>query len=69
MLKYFSVKKFSTKKISFGSNARKPLAEAVNLIKNTVKLTLGPGGRNVAIDSEYSLPKITKDGVTVAKNI
>lgn len=60
---------FSTKNIYFGLNARKRISEGCELVAKTVEQTLGPGGRNVCMEYEVGLPKITKDGVTVAKNI
>ena len=60
---------FSKKNIYFGSNARKRLIEGCNLVAKTVEKTLGPGGRNVCMEYEVGQPRITKDGVTVAKNV
>ena len=60
---------FATKKVRYGNQARKILLEGSNLLTKTVDRTLGPGGRNVCIEYEVGLPRITKDGVTVAKNI
>jgi len=57
------------KDIKFGAEARKSVLVGVNKIADAVETTLGPRGRNVAIESTYGAPKITKDGVTVAKNI
>ena len=57
------------KQIKTGEEARKALEKGVNTLANTVKITLGPKGRNVIIDQPYGAPKITKDGVTVAKSI
>ena len=57
------------KDIKFSEEARKAIQEGVNVIANAVKVTLGPKGRNVAIDKSYGAPQITKDGVTVAKEI
>jgi len=57
------------KDIKFGADARKSILVGVNKIADAVEITLGPRGRNVAIESNYGAPKITKDGVTVAKNI
>ena len=59
----------ATKQIMFSENARHALLEGVNKVANTVKITLGPKGRNVAIEKSFGSPKITKDGVTVAKEI
>ncbi|AFP83723.1 chaperonin GroEL [Candidatus Carsonella ruddii CS isolate Thao2000] len=57
------------KKIKFGEEARKSLALGVNLLANAVKTTLGPKGRNVILDKSFSSPIVTKDGVSVAKEI
>ena len=52
-----------------GTDARVALAEGVNKLANTVKITLGPKGRNVVLDKSYGAPTITNDGVTIAKEI
>ncbi|PIM95772.1 60 kDa chaperonin [Candidatus Hodgkinia cicadicola] len=57
------------KDIVFGKEARSKLLEGINLIANIVKVTLGPNGRNVIIDNTDGMPRITKDGVTVAREI
>merc|ERR1719362_2807227 len=57
------------KDIKFGADARNSILVGVNKIADAVEVTLGPRGRNVAIEQTYGAPKITKDGVTVAKNI
>ena len=57
------------KEIKFGEDARKSLLEGVNKLANTVKVTLGPKGRNVVLDKEFGSPLITNDGVTIAKEI
>ena len=57
------------KEIRFNQAARKKVLEGVNILANTVKVTLGPKGRNVAIEKTWGSPTITKDGVTVAKEI
>ncbi|MFT5703359.1 MAG: chaperonin GroEL [Rickettsiales bacterium] len=59
----------SAKEILFGSEARSKISEGVDIIANAVKVTLGPKGRNVVIEKSYGSPRITKDGVTVAKAI
>lgn len=59
----------SAKKIIFGSEARQKIAQGVDILATTVKSTLGPRGRNVVIHRSYGSPIITKDGVTVAKDI
>ncbi|AFP84278.1 chaperonin GroEL [Candidatus Carsonella ruddii] len=57
------------KKIKFGDDARKSLAIGVNILANAVKTTLGPKGRNVILDKSFNSPIVTKDGVSVAKEI
>lgn len=57
------------KEISFDSEARAQLKSGVDALANAVKVTLGPKGRNVVIDKKFGAPSITKDGVTVAKEI
>ena len=57
------------KVIKFGEDARKSLLEGVNKLANTVKVTLGPKGRNVVLDKSFGAPLITNDGVTIAKEI
>jgi len=57
------------KMIIFGTQARENLLRGVNTLANAVKVTLGPKGRNVVMDKSYGSPTITKDGVTVAKEI
>jgi chaperonin GroEL len=57
------------KDVQFGENARGKMIEGVNILANAVKVTLGPKGRNVIINKAYGAPHITKDGVTVAKEI
>jgi chaperonin GroEL len=59
----------SAKIISFGEEARKKMLNGVNVLANAVKVTLGPRGRNVVLDKSFGSPTITKDGVTVAKEI
>ena len=59
----------SVKEIRFGQEARTSILEGVNALANAVKVTLGPKGRNVVIAKSYGAPLITKDGVTVAKEI
>ena len=58
-----------SKEIKFGEDARKSLLNGVNQLADTVKVTLGPKGRNVVLDKEYGSPLITNDGVTIAKEI
>ena len=57
------------KEIKFGEEARRSLLEGVNKLADTVKVTLGPKGRNVVLDKSYGSPLITNDGVTIAKEI
>ncbi len=57
------------KEIKFKEEARRAMLEGVNVLANVVRVTLGPRGRNVVIDKKYGSPLITKDGVTVAKEI
>ncbi len=57
------------KQLLFGEDARKRVLEGVNILADAVKTTLGPKGRNVVIDKSFGSPTITKDGVTVAKEI
>ena len=57
------------KEIKFGEDARKSLLEGVNKLADTVKVTLGPKGRNVVLDKSFGSPLITNDGVTIAKEI
>ena len=59
----------SSKNVEFGSSARSSLKAGVDKLANAVKVTLGPKGRNVVIDKKFGAPTVTKDGVTVAKEI
>ncbi|WP_136616355.1 MULTISPECIES: chaperonin GroEL [Mesorhizobium] len=59
----------SAKEIKFSTDARDRMLRGVEILTNAVKVTLGPKGRNVIIDKAYGAPRITKDGVTVAKEI
>ncbi len=58
-----------SKEIKFGEDARKSLVNGVNKLADTVKVTLGPKGRNVVLDKKFGAPLITNDGVTIAKEI
>ncbi len=58
-----------SKNIVFGSKARARMLDGCNKLADTVQVTLGPKGRNVILDMTFGAPKITKDGVTVAKSI
>lgn len=59
----------AAKQIEHGAKARELMMQGVNILANAVKVTLGPKGRNVAIDKGFGSPRVTKDGVTVAKEI
>ena len=60
---------FAGKEIKFGTEARALMLEGCEMLADAVQVTLGPRGRNVVIDRSFGIPKITKDGVTVAKDI
>ena len=55
--------------ITYGDSSRQAILRGVNSLANAVRVTLGPRGRNVVLDRKYGSPTITKDGVTVAKEI
>src|SRR6201997_1960475 len=59
----------SAKQIAYSRSARHRILDGVNSLANAVKVTLGPRGRNVVIEKSYGSPVVTKDGVTVAKEI
>ena len=59
----------SAKEVKFSADARQKMLKGVDILANAVKVTLGPKGRNVVISKSYGAPRITKDGVTVAKEI
>ncbi|MDJ0930206.1 chaperonin GroEL [Breoghania sp.] len=59
----------SAKDVKFSADARERMLRGVDILANAVKITLGPKGRNVVIDKAFGVPRITKDGVTVAKEI
>ena len=59
----------SAKEVRFGEEARQRMAHGVNVLANAVKATLGPKGRNVVLDKSFGAPTVTKDGVSVAKEI
>ncbi|MGL4264834.1 MAG: chaperonin GroEL [Afipia sp.] len=59
----------SAKEVKFGVEARDKMLRGVDILANAVKVTLGPKGRNVVLDKSFGAPRITKDGVTVAKDI
>ena len=59
----------SAKEVKFGHDCRKAIVKGVNMLANAVKVTLGPKGRNVVLEKSFGSPTITKDGVSVAKEI
>ena len=59
----------AAKDVVFGGEARARMVEGVNILANAVKVTLGPKGRNVVLERSFGAPTITKDGVSVAKEI
>ena len=59
----------AAKEVKFGADARSKMLEGVDILANAVKVTLGPKGRNVVLEKSFGAPRITKDGVTVAKDI
>ncbi len=59
----------SAKEVKFGDDARSLMLDGVNVLANAVKVTLGPKGRNVVLDKSFGAPTVTKDGVSVAKEI
>ncbi|MDX1442921.1 MAG: TCP-1/cpn60 chaperonin family protein, partial [Gammaproteobacteria bacterium] len=59
----------SAKEVKFGDSARQRMFKGVNTLANAVKVTLGPKGRNVVLDKSFGAPVVTKDGVSVAKEI
>ncbi len=59
----------SDKDVKFGDSARNPMLNGVNVLADAVKVTLGPKGRNVVLDKSFGAPTVTKDGVSVAKEI
>ena len=59
----------AAKDVKFSTDARDRMLRGVNILANAVKVTLGPKGRNVVLDKSFGAPRITKDGVTVAKEI
>src|SRR5580692_11631821 len=59
----------AAKDVRFAGDARQRMMRGVDLLSEAVKVTLGPKGRNVVLDKSYGAPKITKDGVTVAKEV
>src|SRR6476659_8227441 len=59
----------AAKQVVFGDDARAKIVVGVNILANAVKVTLGPKGRNVVLERSYGAPTVTKDGVSVAKEI
>mgnify|MGYP003353519959 CR=1 FL=1 len=59
----------AAKDVVFGDSARTKMVEGVNILANAVKTTLGPKGRNVVIERSFGGPTVTKDGVSVAKEV
>src|SRR5262250_2487855 len=59
----------AAKDVKFASDARDRMLRGIDILANAVKVTLGPKGRNVVLDKSFGAPRITKDGVTVAKDI
>jgi chaperonin GroEL len=59
----------SAKEVKFGDSARQRMLAGVNILADAVKATLGPKGRNVVLEKSFGAPTITKDGVSVAKEI
>src|SRR5690625_3144075 len=59
----------AAKEVRFGEDARQQMFRGVNTLANAVKVTLGPKGRNVVLDKSFGAPTVTKDGVSVAKEI
>src|ERR1700761_4934515 len=59
----------AAKEVRFGGDARARMLRGVDILADSVKVTLGPKGRNVLLDKSFGAPRITKDGVTVAKEI
>src|SRR3978361_2340666 len=59
----------AAKDVIFGADARHRMVEGVNILANAVKVTLGPKGRNVVLERSFGAPTVTKDGVSVAKEV
>src|ERR1700690_3435306 len=59
----------SAKEVKFSQEAREKMIRGIDVLANAVRVTLGPKGRNVVLDKSFGAPRITKDGVTVAKEI
>src|SRR5207344_2156609 len=61
--------KMAAKDVKFSTDARDKMLHGVDVLANAVRVTLGPKGRNVVLDKSFGAPRVTKDGVTVAKEI
>ncbi|MFZ9162688.1 MAG: TCP-1/cpn60 chaperonin family protein, partial [Burkholderiaceae bacterium] len=59
----------AAKQVMFGDDARQKMVNGINVLANAVKVTLGPKGRNVVLERSFGAPTVTKDGVSVAKEI
>src|SRR4051794_17772793 len=59
----------AAKEVKFAANAREKMLRGVDILAEAVKVTLGPKGRNVVLEKSFGAPRVTKDGVTVAKEI
>ncbi|MHA1523883.1 MAG: TCP-1/cpn60 chaperonin family protein, partial [Alphaproteobacteria bacterium] len=59
----------AAKEVKFSTEARDKMLKGVDILANAVKVTLGPKGRNVILDKSFGAPRVTKDGVAVAKEI
>jgi chaperonin GroEL (HSP60 family) len=59
----------AAKEVKFSTEARDKMLRGIDILNNAVKVTLGPKGRNVVLDKSFGAPRISKDGVTVAKEI
>ncbi|MBV2194166.1 MAG: chaperonin GroEL, partial [Azonexus sp.] len=59
----------AAKEVKFGDSARARMVEGINVLADAVKVTLGPKGRNVVLERSFGGPTVTKDGVSVAKEI
>src|SRR5215472_9749142 len=59
----------AAKEVRFHADARERMLRGIDILSNAVRVTLGPKGRNVVLDKSYGAPRISKDGVTVAKEI
>src|SRR4051812_17740465 len=63
------MRSMAAKDLKFSQDARERISRGVDILANAVRVTLGPKGRNVVLDKSYGAPRITKDGVTVAREI